>query len=193
MKHARGFARYGNTLVIAHGRLGLTFFDMKSKMTYGQTPLVVSRRPHESTAMDVQVVGHHAIIVLDSFTLPTPEHGKAFQGIVVYDLEKKRIVNELDGLDGGADAIATDGSKLIVSYRGIPIWKYSVASLINGSKKLPNPMTRVWKFPLMGHPVGKPFVDETSYLTCFVNVPDQPGGKTRVIPQALDRKAHLLD
>jgi hypothetical protein len=193
MQHARAFARYGNTLVIAHGRLGISFFDMKSKMTYGQRKLVMSHAPHESTAMDINVVDHYAIIALDGFTLPTPNQGKPFEGLVIYDLATNSVVAERDGLDSGVDAIINDGSKLIVSYRGMPIWKYSLSSLIGSGKTMPNPLGRIWKYPLMGHPIGKPAVDETNYYTCFVNVPETQDGKVRVIPQVLNRAAIGLD
>lgn len=178
---AMSFARFGNQLIIAHGRLGVSFWDMDRKKVTRAYPLIVQQRPLESMAMGVTIVGNYAYVALDNYTLVS---GKPpFRGFVVVDMRTQNVVAELDGMDAGVDALSTDGAKIITSFMGIPIWRYSAQSLLGS--QLPNPETRVWQFPEEGHPTGLPSLDDTYYYTCFLRSTEQGFQK---VPRVLLRQ-----
>jgi hypothetical protein len=190
MEHAQAFARAGDKLVIAHGRLGVSFFHLKTRRLTNQFRLVPSQLPLESMATGVSVSGDKAYIVLDNFSLV--QNGKpAFRGLVEIDVAGERVVAEHDGLDPGADAVVTDGARAIVSFGGNPVWKYSLANL--GTRTLPEPDRRVWRFPLPGNPTGRAAMDEKYYYSCFDQAPDKPGGPYKRHPLALNRAELQLD
>lgn len=191
-EHPKAFAKYKNKLVIAHGRLGVSFFDLETK-TLGKTlALASSRLPLQSVANGVTVAGRYAYVVLDSYTLVGPREKPAFRGLAVVDLETETVISELDGMDPGADSIASDDKVAIVSFHGQPLWKYS-HSLATASS-LPAPLKRVWKFPIEGHPVGKAAMDDTYYYTCFSRMPREGEGPYFIkIPAVLDRRVLMLD
>lgn len=188
-EHAQAFARAGDSLVIAHQLLGVSFFNLKSKRITHQFRLVQRQAPHESKATAVTVDGKFAYVILDEHTL-NPNGKPAFRGVVVIDTETKKVVSELDGMDPGADAVATDGKTLIVSFMGMPLWKYSLAEL--KGKALPR-ATYHWKFPIPGHPTGKPALDAKFYYTCYVKTPDKPQGTYERFATALERSPMGLD
>lgn len=193
-ENAKAIAVYKNKLVIAHGRLGISFFDLTSKQVTRAFPLVVSQRPLESSVNGITVSGKYAFAVLDNFSLVGPNEKPAFRGIVVIDLETEKIVSELDGMDPGADSISSDGKVAIVSFYGQPIWKYSISSLLKSSAKVPDPLRRIFKFPELGHPTGHASLDDKYYYTCFSRAPKPGEGSYFVrIPTTLDRRILMLD
>lgn len=100
-EHPQAFARYGDKVIIAHGRLGVSFFDLKKKRITNQFRLIERQSPMESMATGVVVVGRYAYVSMDNFTL-VREGKPAFRGIVVIDMESERVVSELEGMDPGA-------------------------------------------------------------------------------------------
>ncbi len=191
-EHPRGLAQYKNNLVIAHGRLGISIVDLTTKKVVKMLPVAVSQRPLESVVNEVTVSGKYAYAVVDSYTLVGPNDKPAFRGLVVIDLESQSIVTELDGLDPGASSITSDNNVAIVSFYGQPLWKYSLKSL--HSSALPQPLKRVWKFPIEGHPKGKASMDDKYYYTCYSHMP-KPGEGPYFIngPTVLDRRILILD
>jgi hypothetical protein len=188
-EHAESFARYQDQMIIAHGRLGVSFFDLKTKKITGTIELIKQQAPLESQATAVSIIGKLAYVTMDSLSLVT-QPPRPFTGIVVIDMEKKKVVSELKDLDIGSDAVASFGNKLIVSFYGFPIWKYDV-SLFKG-KNLPAPQTRLFRMPYPGHPIGAAEMDEKYYYTCyhFRQTEESPAA---VKPMALNRKVLLLD
>lgn len=192
-EHPRAFAKYQDKLVIAHNRLGISFFDLKAKKITRSFPLVLSHRPLESVVNGIAVSGRYAFAVLDSYSVVGPNEKPAFQGLVVIDLENESVVAELDGLEAGADSVVADDRSAILSFYGIPLVKYTVASLIRAAS-LPNPVKRVWKFKYEGHPTGKAAIDDRYYYTCFSKMPGTGEGSLfKKIPAVLDRRALMLD
>lgn len=193
MEHARAMARYHDKLIIAHGRLGVSFFDLKLKRITNQFRLLSSQLPLESIAMGVTVQGNTAYIVMDNFHVTRPEDGvSVFTGIITVDLENETVLAEMSGMDPGADSVISDGSKVIVSFGGIPIWKYAINTL-NGGRRLPEPEARLWKYPVPGAPTGAASLDDKYYYTCYEKAPAHPGGRYTRVPFALDRHAMNLD
>ena len=190
LQHAQSFARFGDKAIIAHGRLGVSIFNLKTKQVEKEIHLLQRQLPLESTAVGVTVQGKYAYIAMDNFSLVEKGH-PAFRGLVVIDMTREAVVGELDGMDPGADAVVSDGKKLIVSFGGIPIWKYALNSF-RGSQ-LPEPENRVWRFPLKGHPTGIPSMDDKYYYTCFYQAPAKPGEPYKKLPLALDRRVLMLD
>lgn len=190
MEHAQAMARAGDKLVIAHGRLGVSFFNLKTRHLSNQFRLVQNQLPLESMATGVSVTGNTAYIVMDNFSLVS--NGKpAFRGIIQIDVAHEKVISELDGMDPGADAVVTDGRKAIVSFGGNPVWKYALPAL--GGRSLPEPEQRLWRFTPNGNPVGQAALDDKYYYTCFLLAPDKPGGRYKTKPLALNRAQMLLD
>lgn len=186
-EHPKSWARYHNTLVIAHGRRGVSFFDMNTRQ-FTRTVSVAKNAPgFESVVNDISIFGHYAFAVLDSYTLVGSNEKPAFRGIVILDIENGKVVSSLDGLEPGADNIVSDGQHSVVSFFGIPLLKYSNSKLFN-SLKMPSPLRRVWKFPLEGQPSGRAAMDSQNYYTCFSKVPGPGQGSHMIrIPVALER------
>ncbi|MGE3261931.1 MAG: hypothetical protein AB7K68_09145 [Bacteriovoracia bacterium] len=193
-QHAQAFARYKDKLIIAHGRLGVSFFNTSTKRLTNQYRLIQKQLPLESMATGVTVQGNLAYVVLDNFHLTQPGDGvKIFRGIVVINMDTEAVVAELGGMDPGADSIVSDAKKVIVSFGGVPIWKYGINSL--KGRAIPEPEIRVWRFPVNGHPVGAPMMDDKYYYSCFSKapLPGENGGYYRSVPMALDRRMLMLD
>ena len=191
-QHPEAFALYGNKLIVAHGRFGVSFIDINTNRILNQYMLATHQQALESMATGVAVSGKYAYVVMDSYTLVEKNEKPAFRGLIVIDMETEQIVSELDGIDPGADSVTADSSNIVVSFMGQPLWKYSASSLHD--KTLPSPLKRVWKFPYEGRAVGAASMDDQYYYTCFSKVPGPGEGPyMKKIPLALDRKVMKLD
>jgi hypothetical protein len=181
-EHAEGFARYGNKLILAHGRFGVSFFDLKEKKITNQFRLLTAQFPLESMAVGVTIHDHRAFVAIDNFTL-TPT---TFRGMVVIDMDTETVAAQWPGLDPGADSIVADGDRLVVSYGGVPIWGYDFADL-QGIKALPAPLIHALPFAVKGHPIGHASVDDRYYYTCFSRAPEKRGALYQNVPLAIER------
>ncbi|NUN06221.1 MAG: hypothetical protein HUU57_10715 [Bdellovibrio sp.] len=191
-QHPQAFALYGKKIIIAHGRFGVSFFDINAGRITNQYMLATKQEALESMATGVAVSGKYAYVVMDSYTLVEKNEKPPFRGLIVIDMETEQIVSELDGMDPGADSVTADQSNIVVSFMGQPLWKYATSSLHD--KTLPSPLKRVWKFPYEGRAVGAASMDDQYYYTCFSKVPGPgEGSYMKKIPLALDRKAMKLD
>jgi hypothetical protein len=191
-EHPRAFARYKNKLVIAHGRLGISIFDLTTKKVTRTMAVAQSHQPLESMVNGISVSGRYAIAVADSYSLVGPNEKPAFQGLIVVDLETETVVSELNGLEP-ADSVLSDGKVAIVSLYGQPLKKYSVAALAKATK-LPSPTHRLWKFPVEGRQFGKASMDDRYYYTCFSKMPELGEGPFyKKMPLVFDRRVLLLD
>lgn len=190
-EHAEQWARFNDELIIAHGIKGVSFFDIKTRKVTGTIELLTSQAPLQSQATGVSISGKFAYVVMDSYSIPE-EAPFPFKGIVKIDLSTKKVVQELGGMDPGADSVAALGNKLIVSFYGFPLWKYDVTDFKANAKKLPNPEIRVFRFPVFGHPWGHASMDEKNYFTCYLGS-DAPTEPKVNRPAVLDRSALLLD
>ncbi len=192
-EHPRAFAKYKNKLVIAHGRLGVSFFDLTTKKVTRSFQVVPSWRPLESMVNGITVSGRYAFAALDNYSLVGDHDKPAFRGIVVIDLETESVVSELDGMDPGAESITSDNNVAIVSFYGQPLWKYSVMGLSKAST-LPAPLKRFWKFPIDGKQDGMASMDDKYYYTCFSRMPKPGEGSYFInVPMAFDRHVLMLD
>lgn len=189
-EHAQAMARYEDKLVIAHGRLGVSIFNLKTKRLVNQFRLLKRQLPLESMATGVAVQGNIAYLALSNFHLTRPgDTVDIFRGIVTMNMDSETVLSELGGMDPGADALVADAKKIIVSFGGMPIWKYGIETL--KGKAIPEPENRVWRFPLQGHPTGAPAMDAKYYYTCFSSPGE--GGYFENKPLALDRRVLMLD
>ncbi|RYZ77669.1 MAG: hypothetical protein EOP06_30225 [Proteobacteria bacterium] len=143
-------------------------------------------------ANGVSISGKYAYVVLDSYTLVDKKEKPPLRGIAVIDMETESVIALHDGMDPGAESVVAYGDKVIVSFYGLPVWKYSATAL--HANVLPQPLRRLWKFPMEGRAVGAAAVDDTYYYTCFSRLPLPGEGSNFVkIPVALDRKSLMLD
>lgn len=181
-EHAQSMALYQNKLVVAHGRLGVSIFDLNLKRVTKTIPLI-SQGSLESMAKGVAVSGQYAFVVLDSYTLVSRHQKPPFRGIVVIDLQTETVVREIDDLPPGLDSISADQNSLVLSFYGNPLWPYSVQTVLSAKKV--QPKTRVFKFPVAGTPTGKAMMDDKNYYTCFSKMPGPGEGsyfkKTKIV------------
>jgi hypothetical protein len=184
-EHARGMARFLNLFVIAHGRLGVSIFDMDKKRLVFQDRLLQSQQPIESQAMDVVVDVDKALILFDNFSLVDPSQKPGFRGIVVLDLKTNTVIMKSDGLPPGADSLAQFGDDLWISFMGYPIGLIRLPDLYNTKGS----MAVNVKFPniKLGHPMGKGVLLEKDYLTCYLKYSATPGGKSKKVPLVYSR------
>lgn len=183
-----GFVISKGRAFVTHGRLGVMVVDLKTQKVVSQILLAQNQSPKESMATAVLAINETAYILMDNFTLShdTP----AFRGLIALNLDSHQVTAEMGELDPGADALATDGKKLFISYGGIPIWKLSMVGL-GSSSQLPRVERRLGQLAgLEGHPTGIPSVDETNYYTCFSTTIN---GRYLVVPKTIDRKTTSLD
>lgn len=194
-QHAQAMARYRDKLIIAHGRLGVSFFDLKSRRVTRQFPLLEWQRPLESMATGVAIRGSTAYVVMDNFHVTRPgDKVKVFRGLILIDMDSESVTAELGGMDPGADSVAADERKLLVSFGGMPIWKFNLDSLVGNG--LADPESNLWRYPVNGHPIGAAALDDKYYYTCFSKAPSYPGengGFYRKVPMALNRAELMLD
>jgi hypothetical protein len=191
-QHPRSFAQYKDKLIIAHGRLGVSFLNLTSGTITNTLRLISSQAPLESMAQSVTVSGRYAFVDLDSYSLVGANEPTAFRGIVVIDIETEKVIREIGDLPPGLDSISSDQKVLILSFYGNPLWKYSIPAVLNAKK--PQPVNRVFKFPVLGHPTGKALLDDVYYHSCFSKMPEAGEGpyfkKTKI---TLNRRQLMLD
>jgi hypothetical protein len=188
-ENPQGMARYQDQLIIAHGRLGVSFFDLKTERITNQFRLVQNQLPLESMATGVTVQGDYAYVVMDNFSLVPDGHKQAFRGIIVIDMRNDSVVAQMDGMDPGADAITSYGTTLVTSFTGMPLWKYA----LDGVGGMPKLAKQISLFPIDGHPTGRAAMDDVYYYTCFSKAPEGQGGFYHRAPVALSRKQLQLD
>ena len=167
-QHPQAMALYQNNLVIAHGRLGVSIFDLNLKRPTKTIPLI-SQGSLESMAKGIAVSGQYAFVVLDSYTLVNANQKVPFRGIVVIDMQTESVIKEIGNLPPGLESITADQNSLVLSFYGMPLWRYSITSVL--SSKNVQPAARIFKFPLEGSPKNKAMMDDKYYFTCFSKIP----------------------
>ena len=188
-EHATQMARYKDQLIISHGRLGFSVFDLNTKKIKLTMKLAQDRLPLESKVTGVAVVGDKAYFAVDSFTMvQDPNAERPFQGMVVVNLVNYKVEEQLDGMEPGSDNLFAYDNKLIISFYGIPLMKYDVSKLTG--KRMPGPTHRISIFPEMGRLLGKPTLEGDYIYTCFQNM---EGDTIKRVPRVWLRKDLKLD
>jgi hypothetical protein len=191
-ENATQMVEYKEKLIISYGRLGFSIFDLNSRKVVHHEKLMQNLLPLESKVTGVAVIGDKAYFALDSFTLvQEPSAEKPFQGIIVYDLINSKILHKLDGMEPGSDNLFSYDNKLVISFYGIPLFRYD-AEKLTGSK-LPGPTYRISRFPETGRLLGKPTLDKDYIYTCFQKMPMEDGAKIERVPRVWPRKDLKLD
>jgi hypothetical protein len=189
------FARYGNTLIIAHGRLGVSFFDLGTKRITRQYHVLGFQLPLESMVTAVSIQGNLAYLAVDDFTLVPDGDPLPFQGVIMINMDTQAVVNELGGMTGAAQSILTDAKDVLIQFTGQLMWRFDRAAL--GGSKTPDPLKRIWVWPVDGHPAhgSFPAMDDKYIYTCYAFTPSSPSdnnGFYRFKPLALNRAQLLL-
>lgn len=188
-EHAQALVQFESKLIIAHGRLGVTFFDLEQKKATKQIQLATKQLPYESMATGITRRANQVVVVMDNYHLADPRSGRVlFRGLITLDAKAESVISEQSGLDPGADALVSDERYLVVSYGGIPIWRYLWDSLQLGSK-LPA-HRHIFVSGVKGRPTGRPYLDEKYYHTCFFRPPrvrGENGGQHVRVPLSVDR------
>lgn len=184
-EHATRMTLVGEKIFISHGRLGVTVFDLATRSIIQRIPLLQSQLPLESMATGIVYAANEVFVILDNYTLTVPNQEPAFRGFVVLDPETGAVRRELRGLDPGTDSVVTDGTNLLVSYYGMPLWKYTLKSM--RGNKLRKPAGIYFNFGEKGHPTGAPYLDEKYLHTCYMKHPEQPPGQSTRVLRSLER------
>jgi hypothetical protein len=183
-EHPTAMIRSGNHILISHGRLGVSVFDLETRSLVKRIPLLQSQMG-ESQAVGLTLAHGKLFVLMDSFTLPTPNNPPAFRGLIVLDPATLKVERELAGIDPGASEVIAVNDGLLISFLGMPLWKFRTQDL--QGTKLPRPRAITFSFGLPGHPTGRLLVDDTYIHGCFMKLPDAPGGRVRNITRSLSR------
>lgn len=188
--HAMGFAKEGNLLVIAHGRQGLTLFDLEQTKIVHQARLLEEQLPWESEMRDVTIVDGKAIFAVSNYHV-IPHIGEgAFRGAIVYDLKTRKTLSIVKGLDPGVSSLERSGDVLLFNYENF-FWKVSAQDLI--TKERLRVQNRVFRFPMKGHPTGKMQIRPTTIMSCFLKAPEPGQGRSyQRVPVVLNRAELML-
>jgi hypothetical protein len=189
------FAKYGNTLIIAHGRLGVSFFDLEAKRITNQYRVLGFQFPLESMVTSVAIQGNLAYLGVDSFTLVPDGNPDPFEGVLVINMDTQQVVTQLGGMSAAAQSVLVDDQDLLVQFTGQVMWRFDRSS-IQGTKT-PDPVKRIWVWPVDGHPAhgSFPTMDSKYIYTCYAFAPSSPSdnnGFYRFHPLALNRAQLLL-
>ena len=185
------WTRVGDKLVIAHGRLGYSVFNLKTKSLETQAMFairynIVNRpAPVESQAVAVAPYkGSQVIFLMDNFS--RSDDKPALRGFLLFDLNQHEILKEIPDLDPGAESLLNLKGTLSIGFPGflVKVPAVDFPDHVNFEEMA----NRTWSFPAKGTPIGRPTFDEKNIYTCFRKAPEKPGGKYESIPMILNRK-----
>ena len=184
-----GFYLYQDKLIISHGRLGFSVFDITKRKVVSQQKFLPEQFPLESMAIGVAGFEHFAIFAVDNFTLSDPGTKTAFRGLLVVDLDTGAILRKIPGLDPGAESIQLMGNRVFVGFNP-PIWKYDLQTILSTNKAAP--ISVVSQLPENGMFVGKTEYDEENVYGCYNTLSPQTH-QGIVKPVGFSRKDLKLD
>ncbi|MDR3608564.1 MAG: hypothetical protein P4M08_14470 [Oligoflexia bacterium] len=189
------FAKYGNTLIIAHGRLGVSYFDLGSKRITNQYHVLGFQLPLESMVTSVTIQGNLAYLGVDSFSLVPDGDPDPFEGVIIVNMDTQTVVSQFGGMTAGTQSILSDANDILIQFTGQLMWKFDRSSL--RGTKTPDPVKRVWVWPVDGHPAhgSFPAMDDKYIYTCYAFTPSSPSdnnGFYRFKPLAINRAQLLL-
>lgn len=186
-EHATGMVLLGDVIVISHGRLGVSLFDVNKSRLRDQKRVLTAQLPLESQVTGIARVetarGQRALLLVDSFSLVPDGRPRPFTGLVVFDVKASRVEREIKGLRPGVEALRVSGDKLVIGVVG-SLWRYELSSL-NGSTlpEDPNPL-RTW--PDGGYPFSRFELKDNVLFTCYSQPPTERGRRYRQVPRVLD-------
>jgi hypothetical protein len=184
-EHASSFARYNDKLIISHGRLGISIFDITSRKAEQTIRLAEEQSPLESQAMALTIKGDEAYIAMAEFSIVRPGDKPPFAGIVVFDLKARKVARELGQLPDGVETVDISSDDLLVGFGG-PVYKYALSSLTG--EKLPRAKAFVPRTGEQGHFTGRGFYDEANVYTCFTRHVFEPSPRAEKVSRVFDRK-----
>lgn len=175
---------WGDKILISHGRLGLSIFDIASKKIIKSLRLDEFQAPDESMATNIKVKGDKAYILMDNFTLKPDKRLPAFRGIIVYDLKSERILNKSRMVDAGATGLNITDEFAYVSFRGFQlIVKYRLDDL--ESSKNATSLRRHFHFlPDNKYFLGNIYITGHRIYGCVKDM--ESGDKEPMVIEALD-------
>ena len=164
-EQARSLSRSGNRLLIAHGTLGVSVFDLIEQALV--STLDVNRGERlKGMAVDVDfdAAGKVAYVLVDNYQINPIKPSQEFRGILLYDLQNLRLVKRLLGLDPGATSFSIERDQMLISFGGMPFWKLQLP--LGDQDQLADSAQLVWDFGREGHSIGH-FASDAEYVwTC---------------------------
>jgi len=157
-----------NYIYIAHGLNGVIIFDKNNYQFVKQIKPVVTQPEafHRSSITGLAVKGDDLYMAFDDVTLV--RNSKAFEGIVVYDLEEDRKTKEVpvNQLQEGyyKPRLIINQDELIVSNLNL-FYRHKLKKL--GKRRYLKPFQRMWKYPAGGL-IGQALVKNQSIYGCFL-------------------------
>ena len=124
-ENPRAIGRVDQTLLVAHGTLGVALFDLGSRQLKGW---VNTNRGQKilGMAQDIVTQDHSVYILIDNYQMNPLKPSQEFRGFVMIDLATQEEVDRIGGLDPGATAAGWYTDTLLVSFAGMPIWKFTM-------------------------------------------------------------------
>lgn len=148
---ARGMARWGDQIIIAHGRMGFSVYSMTDHKAVATELLLQDQQPLESEITGVVVDGNEAIFVASSYSLTGDRSKPAFRGFVLWDLSNHLEKHRTIGLDPGSRGLLLRNNLLVVDFGGL----YQTFDLKDVRQSNKVRIRRAeWKFPASVRPLA---------------------------------------
>ena len=173
-QHAMGMVLVGEQIWIAHGRLGITVFDINKKTITQTFQLLNDQRPLESMATGILLRDGKVFVAFDNFSPPLNEK-PAFRGWMIFDPATFKLLSKAEGMDPGVSHIFQNKQFIFASVNGHALWKYSPSestiSTIKAGVGAPI------ELPDLGVLSGLPWAVEDKFLGCLKVPPKKGEGK----------------
>tara|TARA_B100001248_G_scaffold262685_1_gene260903 strand:- start:8040 stop:9008 length:969 start_codon:yes stop_codon:yes gene_type:complete len=180
-EHPTAMQLVGDKIYIAHGRLGMSVFDIATRSVNHIEIFTELKEGELSMATDLVYDGKQLFVLLDNYHIKeAPKDIPVFRGIVVYSPVDREVSKVVRLRDPGATGINLVGEDyLLISFHGFPnLVMYSKAALLNASTTVDEPikaLSRAWKYPdeKYGSHRGDFYLYGSKIYTCFLQSEDE--------------------
>lgn len=168
---ALGLTLTNDSLFIAHGIYGVVELDaktLKSKRIINPS-VPQPNDAHVSMVTDVVYKEGKIYFTLDNVTMGPGRDERAFEGLVIYDVVKNKMVKTIP-VNQKQEAyhmstLTMLSNELVISNLHLN-FRHKISKLMKSRYMKPD--QRIWKYPL-GTLIGHPYITEGSIYGCFSN------------------------
>jgi len=159
----RAIGRIDQTLLVAHGTLGVALFDLESHRLKRIVDINRGQKI-KGMAQDITAQNHSVYVLVDNYQMDRWHPSQEFRGFVQIDVDQEAELARFGGLDPGSTAAAWYKNTLLLSFAGMPIWR--LAMPLAGVGPLSDVAHPVTDFGRDGHSVGHLDIDDEFVWTC---------------------------
>jgi len=166
--------RVGHTLIIAHGTLGITLFDLRTRQLQNVIDINKGQKV-KGMAQDVMTQNNDVYVLVDNYQMNPLKPSQEFRGLLKIDLNTRLIAARFSGLDPGATSASWFDETILISFGGMPVWKLQLP--LTTTTPLANVAQLVTDFARKGHAVGHLSFDDDFVWSCHrpgLNTPNEP-------------------